>query len=202
MTAARRPRRSLRSQRSAGFTLLEVVAAMLIYFLIVTFSLWAMSDSYDQSLAAEDARVLRMLAERRLGEVAVFERYWDGKETLSGRFDDLPDELGEAYGNWEWECEVRDVTVFGTQSDPNADYLFESPSTTTDPNAADAQQQQTQTPQKKGDTQMLREIVVRVKSPPEDGEEQMVELVTYLPQVPVKTAGGAAKDSGAQGAGK
>jgi type II secretory pathway pseudopilin PulG len=184
------PRTQTLPRRARGFTLLEIVAAMLIFFLMVTFALWAMSDSYDQSRAAEDARVLRMLAERKLGEIAVFERHHDVQG--NGRFDDLPDEIRDVYQDWEWESEVRDVTVFGTQTDPNADYLFESPSTT-DAASADASGGTAQQTQKKGDTQMLREIVLRVKAPAEEGEGEMVEIVTYLPQVPQKTAGGAAK---------
>ena len=175
-------------RRSGGFTLLEMIAALAIIAITMLFSSLVMVDSYDQSLGAQNARILRMLAERKLGEIAVFERHFDANEAAD--FSDLPEEIRDEYDDWEWETEIRDVTVFGTQTDPNADYLFESADPTTE-GTLGGTATGAEAAKKKGDTQMLREVVLRVKAPSEEGEGELVEIVTYLPQVPVKTAAGA-----------
>lgn len=189
-------RRQRRRPASSGFTLLEITVAMLIFFLIVSFAFVTMSDSVDQSLGAERARELRMLAERKLGEIAVFEGFHD-TETPEGDFSDLPEEIRQRYEKWTWKLEVRDVTVFGTQKDEAAAYLFEAPAdakATTDPagSATDAASA------KKGETQVLRELVLTISGPAEEGSGETLEVVTYLPQVAAKAAAAA----GAGGAGK
>lgn len=181
----RLPRRRFRpANGAAGFTLLEITAAMLIFFLVVMFSLWMMSDATDQSLGAWNARSLRMLAERRLGEIAVFEKHYD--EPDGGGFDDLPEELREEYAEWEWETEIRDVTVFGTQKDENAPYLFGDPGDDEKESSGTGAGDAGAT--KKGDTQVLREIVLRIRAPGAEGETELIEVVTYLPQVAQKAA--------------
>lgn len=182
--AARRPSRGA---AQAGFTLLEITVAMLIFFLIVSFAFMTMSDSVDQSLGAERARELRMLAERKLGEISVFESFHD-TETPEGDFSDLPEEIRDRYEKWTWKLEVRDVTVFGTQKDEAAAYLFETPTETKETTAASGSSPDAAGSGKKGETQVLRELVLTISAPAEDGSGETIEVVTYLPQVAAKAA--------------
>lgn len=187
---------------SGGFTLLEITVAMLIFFLIVTFAFWSMSDAVDQALAAEQARRLRMLADRKLGEVAVFEQEFDPAGGADeGDFDDLPDELRDLYEGWTWEIEVRDVTVFGLQKDQNAPYLFPDSVPSTEETAAGGTGTSSGTSSgssKKGETQLLRELRLRVAAPASEdgGEGDAIEVVTYLPPVAAKAAPAAPSSGG------
>lgn len=182
-----------RGSRRAGFTLIEITAAMVIYFLIVTLAVWSMSDADDQSLDAERARQLRMLADLKLGEIAIFERHFDEPLGPEG-FHDLPEDLREEFADWEWQTEVGDRTIFGPVKDEHAPSLYESEAST------DASQTPTETSSSaakgKGESQLLREIVLKVTAPADDGEGDAIEIVTYLPQVPAKASGGAAGAGG------
>lgn len=171
-----------RSER--GFTLLEVIIAFALFAAIVVFAGWRVLDASDQSLSAERARQLRMLAEIRAGEIEIFEKYYD--QPLSGDFDDLPEEIRDAYEGWEWETEIRDVTVFGLQKDEAAPYLFTENDPGTDPDAASSGGSSGGsggTSKSKGETQILRELVLKVRSPSLDGASDEIEIVTYLPTV-------------------
>ena len=188
-TASNRVRNSRRGRLARGFTLLEITVAMLIFFLSVSFAFVTMSDSVDQSLGAERARELRMLAERKLGEIALFEGYYDNPPP-EGDFSDLPDEIRDRYEKWTWKLEVRDVTVFGTQKDELAPYLFEAPADAKD-TTKDAGSTADAASAKKGETQVLRELVLTIVAPAEEGTGESVEVVTYLPQVAAKAAAAA-----------
>lgn len=175
--------------RMRGFTVLEIVVAMLIFFLIITFAFWTMSQSVDQSLSAERARELRLLAGRKLAEIAVFEKHYD--ENLDGDFSDLPDDLRERYEGWTWKLDVTDRTIFGTQKDEHAEPLFESATDTATTakttGAGSSTAGEESAGAKKGETQVLRELVLTVTSPGDDGGAgDSIELVTYLPQVVAK----------------
>lgn len=175
----------LRTAQRGGFTLLEIVMAMSIFFLVVSFSLVITADASDQALAAENARRLRMLAEMKAGEMAVFERYYDDEDGTDKSFENLPEELRELYRDWTWTLAIEDVTAFGKQKDENARYLFGEPdgeSSTKDGTYPGAE------PTQKGDTQLLRQLVLTVKSPENEGEGDSIEIVTFMPLLPQKTA--------------
>lgn len=174
----------------SGFTLIELTAAILLFFIIVTFAYWAMGSSVDQSIRAETGRELRMLAERKLGEVAVFERFYD-EQLGPEEFDDLPEEMRERYKDWTWQTDVRDVTVVGDQKDENAPPLYGEASDSATETKDESSSGTGGTAAKKGETQLLREIVLKVTAPGGDGGDgDSIEIVTYLPQVPAKAAAG------------
>jgi type II secretory pathway pseudopilin PulG len=175
------------SLRSPGFTLLEIVVAILIFFVIITFAAWVTSQSVDQALAAERARELRLLAGRKLAELAVFEKHYD--EVLDGDFNDLPDGMREKFEGWTWKLDVTDRTVFGTQKDEHAEPLFDSATDTslTSKTGSSSTAGEETAGASKGETQVLRELVLTVTAPGEDGGPgDSVEIVTYLPQVVAK----------------
>ena len=194
--AIRSTRHSLRRAARLGFTLLEITVAMMIFFLIISFALWAMADSTDQGLAAKHSRELRMLAEMKLGEVAIFETYYNDEDGTDKTFDDLPEGMRDIYRDWHWSLGIKDVTVFGVKNDDNAPYLFGEPdeAKTTNADGTSGTGDSGGTPAagatKKREPKLLRQIVVTVSVPSEDGEGDSdgIELVTYLPLPPQKTA--------------
>ena len=196
-----RPRR--RRSAAAGFTLLEIVIAIGIFFMMVTLSMWTMTDSVDQSLASERARQLRMLAEMKLGEIAVFERHFD--QNLGPEwFDDLPDPLRKDFEGWQWQLDVDDVTTFGEEKE-NAPALFASAHAkdASATGAGSADPSSNPASKTKGESQVLRQLVLKVWAPGEDGAEgDSIEIVTYLPQVEAKAASGTSTTGTPSGGGK
>jgi prepilin-type N-terminal cleavage/methylation domain-containing protein len=179
--------------RRRGFTLLEIVTAMMIFFLVISFAIWTTAAAEDQAIAAQRARQLRMLGELKLGEIAVFEQHFDQETGNDQQFDSLPDDLREEFKDWRWRLQIKDVTAFGPQTDQNAEYLFEEPEdakknadgTPAEPDPSAGQPGAA----KKGDTQLLRQLTLTVTAPGEDGGDgDAIEIVTFLPMIVQKTA--------------
>jgi prepilin-type N-terminal cleavage/methylation domain-containing protein len=185
-----------RPSRRAGFTLLEIVVAMMIFFLIITFAFWTMSQSVDQALSAERSRELRLLVERKLGEVAVFQEHYGQYDDQDGDFSDLPEGMRERFEGWTWKVHVETKTAFLT-GDEGAPALFDgsgtgTTSTTTTDEAAKAAAAK---------SVKLTEFVLTVTAPGDDGGTgDSVEVVTYLPEDPKPATGTAAP--GAPGGGR
>jgi prepilin-type N-terminal cleavage/methylation domain-containing protein len=182
-------------RRQHGFTLLEVLVATAIFGFVAVAAGQITANSDWIASTAIRARELRMLAERKLGEVMTFEEYYD-RENGEGHFDGY-EEYKDRFANWTWQVEIRDVTVFGISSDEGAQYLFGQP--TDEEKAAQTQPPGGQSgqpgqPVKKGELQQLREITVRVATPAEDGTPDSVELIVFAPLV--KKAAAAPKSGG------
>ena len=161
---------------------------MMIFFLIITFAYWSMIDAVDQSISSERQRQLVMLAQRKLGEIAIFERHFDENLGPEG-FDDLPDEMRDDFEGWEWQLDVTDVTTFGPPKD-NAPGLFETTDTKGAQTGTDTADTSAQSA-KKGEAQVIRQLTLKVWAPGDDGGEgDSIEIVTYLPQIAAKTAAG------------
>jgi prepilin-type N-terminal cleavage/methylation domain-containing protein len=182
-------------RRQHGFTLLEVLVAGAIFTFVAAAAAQITTNSDYLASTAIRARELRMLAERKLGEVMAFEEYYD-QDNREGRFDAY-EEYKDRFADWTWQVEIRDVTVFGISTQEDAQYLFGQP--TDDEKAAQSQPQGGQTgqpgqPAKKGELQQLREITVRVASPADGGMPDSVELIVFAPLV--KKAAAAPSKSG------
>ena len=180
-----------RRVRAGGFTLLELLAAFAIFSLMASAALVNLDRSTDLALTSIRARELRSLAERKLGEIQVFEKEFDDIYD-NERFDD---NYGEQWEGWEWSLFIRDVVIFGETNDEAAEYLFGAPDEDDedeDPAAAgDAQQ--------KGETQFLRELTLTVRAPTGDdsgGSDESVTIVTFLPLVDHGPTGAAAPAGG------
>lgn len=184
----------MRAQR--GFTLLEVLVAFAIFSFVAGAAIQTMSNCDHLSVSARRARDLRMLAERKLGEVLAFEEHYDAGNVPEGTFEDYA-EYKDRFAEWTWQVEIRDVTVFGISTQEDAQYLFGEP--TDDERTAQSQPTGGQSgqpgqPAKKGELQQLREITVRIASPAEEGTPDSVELVVFAPLV--KKAAAAPKSGG------
>lgn len=159
-------------RRERGFTLLELLLALAIFGLLLTMSAGVLVDATDQVAIGRRSLELRYLAESKLGEIEVFEEEFD--EILEGDFRDR----GEEFEGYEWSLDIRDVTVFGISNDENAPYYWPEDETAAEEDEESGQQQQQQ-----GETQIVRELRLRVSAPDDEGATDFIEIVTLLPLV-------------------
>ena len=178
----------MRRPAAGGFTLLEVLIAVAIFAFVAAAAAQTMVNADYLSGAGRRARELRMLSERKLGEILAFEQHYD--DSFDGDFSDYP-EYGDRFREWKWQLEVRGspgppLIVFGISNKEDAQYLLGQP--TEEEKAASATggggAAQPGQAQKKGETQELRELTLRVSAPSDGGVGDSVELVLFAPVVP------------------
>ncbi len=178
----------MREQR--GFTLLEIMVSLAIFSFVAAAALQTTANSDYLAASGFRARELRMLAERKLGEILTFEQHFD--DNMDGDIGDDYPEYGEQFKGWKWQLEIRDVTVFGIATEEEAQYLFGAP---TDEEKAEAAAPaagagQPGQPKKKGETQQLRELTLKVSASEDGGAADSVQIIAFAPSVARKTAGG------------
>lgn len=164
----------MRRRSQSGFTLLEMLMAASILLMIVAMVQEITLNSTDRALDAITARELRALAEYKYGQTSVFAEHFDRFEYDSGDFDELED---ERLDEWEWELAVRDVVVIGESDDEQAQYLFGAPDT--DEDTTD----ETGTQEPQGETQTLRELVLKISASLEGDPLGSVQITTFVPPV-------------------
>lgn len=181
-------------RRNRGFTLLEVLVATAIFAFVAGAAMQTTANSDYLAASAYRARELRMLAERKLGEILTFEKHFD--DNMDGDIGDDYPEYGDKFRGWTWQLEIRDVTVFGIATQEDAQYLFGAP--TDEEKAAAATPSggtsggsgQPGQPQKKGETQQLRELTLKVSTPDDGGTADSVQIISFAPLVARAAAGG------------
>jgi prepilin-type N-terminal cleavage/methylation domain-containing protein len=182
-------------RRQSGFTLLEILVAIAIFAFVAGAAMQTMANSDYLAATGHRARDLRMLAERKLGEILTFEKHYD--DNFDGDFSEYT-EFGDRFRDWKWQLEVRGspgpvLCVFGIWPTEDAQYLFGQPTeeekaaSTTGTPAAGGPAQPGQ-PKQKGDPQELRELTLRVSAPADGGVSDSVELVLFVPVVPAAGA--------------
>ena len=170
-------------RRQSGFTLLEILIAIAIFAFIAGAAMQTMANSDYLATSAKRARELRMLAERKLGEILTFEHHYDEYDSFEGDFmSDYP-EYKDRFKDWRWQLDIRYVTVFGISTKEDAQYFFGAP---TDEEKAAAQpatggSPAGPAPASKGTPQELRELTLRVSAPADDGDGDSVELIVLAP---------------------
>jgi prepilin-type N-terminal cleavage/methylation domain-containing protein len=199
------------ARRADGFTLLEILVAVAIFAFVASAAMTVMADSDYMAASGKRARELRMLAERKMGEILAFEQHFDDLPAADGDFQSDYPEYGERFKGWTWNLEIRDVVVFGVSNADDAQYLFGAP---TDDEKAQALQQTgsgttgqtgqsgqtgqtgqpTSSAAKLGKTQELRELTLRVSSSTEEGGGDSVQIIMFAPKLAPKQ--GAAKSGG------
>jgi prepilin-type N-terminal cleavage/methylation domain-containing protein len=196
----------MRRRAARGFTLLEILVAIAIFAFVASAAMTTMADSDYMSASGRRARELRMLAERKIGEILAFEQHFDELESRDGDFESDYPEYGERFKGWTWNLELRNVIVFGVSTAEDAEYLFGPPSEDEKTQAAQqtgaqgttGQQgppgQQPSSSAKLGKTQELRELTLRVSSPTDDGGGDSVQIIVFAPKLIPKQ--GAAKSGG------
>ena len=168
-----------RAPHAAAFTLLELLAAFVIFALMAAFALVDLGTKVDMALGSVRARELRILAERKLGEITLFEKEFD--DILD--WQDFEKDYGEVWEGWEWNLFIRDVVIFGETNDEAAEYLFGAPAEEEEDEPAQPGAGQ---PPQKGETQFLRELTLTVRAPRGDdfgSVDDSVTIVTFLPLV-------------------
>jgi prepilin-type N-terminal cleavage/methylation domain-containing protein len=198
----------MRRRGPSGFTLLEILVALAIFTFVAAVAMQTTANAGWNAASGRRARELRMLAERKLGEILTFEQHFDDAAAMDGDLGAEYPEYGTRFHGWTWQLEVRDVTVFGISSDDTAQYLFGAP-TDEEKAAANAPASGTSgtsgtpgqpgQPAKKGETQQLRELNLKVSTPAEEGAADSVQLVVFAPPVGKKTAGAAPAAGGTGG---
>jgi len=195
-------------RRERGFTLLEILVAIAIFAFVAGAAMTTMSDSDYMAASGRRARELRMLAERKMGEILLFEQHYDENLSLDGAFDQDYPEYGDRFKGWTWNLEVRDIVTFGVSNQDDAQYLFGAPtddekqqaaaqtgSGSTSGQPGTSGQQPGSTAPKLGKTQELRELTLKVTSPTDEGGGDTVEILMFAPKLAPKQ-GAAAKPSG------
>ena len=127
--AGREPNRDER-----GFSLIEIMAAVTIFSVIVLSFVKLRENSYEMAFEANRTRIMRYLAAHQLGrlELGIQEDgtpydFTSGDWAESGDFS----EIGEEYETYFWTATVREVYVVGvdsesTERDDDAEVLFEN----------------------------------------------------------------------------
>ena len=162
-------------RRRDGFTLLELMTALAIFLIIAAATMEITDGANDLAIEARTSRELRYLAEYKLEQIKVFEEEFD--DILTGDFGDFDDE--DTYADYEWELGIDDMTVFGINSDEEAQYYWEAPD-------KDEEQPQAGAAPNQGKPEVLREITLTVTAPESGGQRDSIKVITLLPTVEYK----------------
>jgi prepilin-type N-terminal cleavage/methylation domain-containing protein len=155
--------------RQAGFTLLELLAAITLFALIVVGFSFATKRAFDQAGRANDARILRYLAGYQMGYLRLGVNPSGDEYDLGEDGGDFG-ELDAAYANYTWSVNIEEVVVAGQDLDDEVPNLFEDEE---DPLDEDEEEEE-------GEPIKLLRITLIV-TPPEGTEEESLTLVTFKP---------------------
>jgi prepilin-type N-terminal cleavage/methylation domain-containing protein len=112
-----------RPHAESGFSLLELMAAITIFSLIVVGFVQARNRSIDQAGQANDTRLLRYLASHQMGHLLLgFDP--GGNEYEVGEHGGSFGELDERYASFVWSASIEEFVVAGQSEDDDIPSLF------------------------------------------------------------------------------
>ncbi|MCU0727784.1 MAG: prepilin-type N-terminal cleavage/methylation domain-containing protein [Planctomycetes bacterium] len=163
---SRRPRSA-----AAGFTLLELVAAISLFALIIVYVLADREDSIRMSADARLIQTVQYLAAAKIDEIRHDPDAYG--ESEGGDFEDLENDW-QKFTDFSWELETERVVVIGKSDDRDATHLFPEDEDEEVPEAGEG---------RKVSTRFLRRITFTVRYTPEGEVRDDLGLVirTFLP---------------------
>ena len=156
---------------AGGFTLLELVAAITLFALIIVYVLADREDSLRMSADAKIIQTVQYLASEKIDEIRHDPDAYG--ESEGGDFEDLENDW-QKFTDYSWELQVERVVVVGKSDDRDATYLFPDDEDEVAPDAAEG---------KKLATRFLRRLTltVRYEAGGEDRTDLDVIIKTFLP---------------------
>jgi prepilin-type N-terminal cleavage/methylation domain-containing protein len=169
---SRRAGRIPRAGRPAGgFTLLELVAAITLFALIIVYVLADREDSLRMSADARIIQTVQYLAGAKIDEIRHDPDAYS--ESEGGDFEELENDW-QKFTDYTWELQIERVVVVGKSDDGDATYLFPDDEEEVAPEAAEG---------RKLTTRLLRRLTLTVRYEPggEDRTDLDVIIRTFLP---------------------
>jgi prepilin-type N-terminal cleavage/methylation domain-containing protein len=167
----------------AGFSLIELLAAITLFGVLVVGFVSIRWHAVTQARDANRDRILRFLAGHQIGylRLGVDEsRNEFDTDAPSGDFSLLADELGEeAYASFVWSAEVVEVVVAGTSEDDDVVPLFE------DEDLDDEDEEESD-----AKPVILRRITLKVRHRDDEDENAGLTVVTFAPRIEEEAAEG------------
>ncbi|MHC4471251.1 MAG: prepilin-type N-terminal cleavage/methylation domain-containing protein [Planctomycetota bacterium] len=162
------------SPAQAGFTLLELVVALVLFAFIVVEVLADRETSIKMSADARVIQTVRYLAAAKIDEIRHDpDRFGESDED---DFSYLNDEQNvQDFSHYRWELEMKRLVVVGASEDGEEDHLFEE----------DEEEEPAQTGEGGAvPPGYVRRLTLVVQFEPEGGEARpdlSVKIVTYIP---------------------
>ena len=170
MTCASVPDRKVLVTRpsEAAFSLLELLAAITIFGIIVVGFVYVRYDAVEQAEGANRDRILRFLAGHQIGYLRLGFDANRNEFEIGEQGGDF-EKLGEEYDAYRWSANIEEVVVAGKSEDDDVLPLFES-------------EDEFEDEEEESDTKpvILLRISLRVYRE-DDGEEGGLSIVTFAP---------------------
>lgn len=159
-----------------GFSLLELLAAMTLFSMIVVGFVFARNHAIAQAGEANDLRILRHLAGYQMGYLRLGYDHQRNEFEIGDDGGDFS-HLGEKYESYLWTVNIEEMIVAGRAGDDDdGEYLFE-----------DSEDVEEEVDAEEGDPVTVLRITLRVyhgDDYAEEGVEPGLQIVTFKPMPP------------------
>jgi prepilin-type N-terminal cleavage/methylation domain-containing protein len=164
----------------SGFSLIELMAAITLFSIIVVGFVFARNNALDQARRASDARIYRYLASYQMGILRLgFDQH--GNEIEVGEDGGDFTDLGDQYADYRWTSLIEEVVAAGrTADDDDIPSLF----------AEDDEEFVEADEAEEGDPVTVYRVTLTIIPPDGDGESGL-EIVTFKPVPPEAATEGA-----------
>lgn len=159
-------------RKESGFTLLELVIALVLFAFIVIEVLADRQDSLILSANAKTKQTLNYLAQSKVDQIRYDPEQF--AESDSGNFEELNSDF-QSFDEFTWELELKRVVVIGSSDETDDEFLYAEDEDNQDEPLQDAQGNNVP-------PRYVRRLTLTVRFEP--GTVRPVEIVTYIPPVP------------------